>query len=443
MTKLREFLRLVDRTEKVLPDKLYRQIGVRVWGNGAYERESILGCNTKYKVLSKVCTNDLIVNKIWARNGSIAIVTSELDGLYCSSEFPLFVVDEKKALLEWVRWLVKTPWFWKKCMEKSGGTSGKNRIAPNKFLEIDVDLPTLDRQTEISSRLDNSVPPISALESTNKENSILVRDLRQSILQYAVSGKLVPQDPNDEPAFVILTKIKADRKRLVKEKNIRKEKDLPQISQQEIPYNLPNGWVWARLVDLIALEKNAMKRGPFGGSLRKEIFVEDGYLVYEQRHAIHNDFEYKRYFITPEKFVEMKAFKVSPGDLIISCSGTLGKISEIPQDAREGIINQALLKIKLNSELIRNDFFMTLFNSPIFQANIYEKAKGSAITNMVGVDGLKKIVLGLPPLPEQERIQAKTVQLMSLCDELDGKIKENEENSEFLMETVLKEAFPS
>ena len=206
MVKLGEFLHLIDRTEKVLPDQIYRQVGVRVWGKGAYERESILGCNTKYKELSKVRANDIIVNKIWARNGSIAIVTAELDGCYCSSEFPLFVVDEKKARLGWVRWLIKTPWFWKQCMEKSGGTSGKNRITPNNFLEINVELPPLDKQTEAFRRLDNSAPSISELGLINKETIMLIQDLRHSILQKAVAGKLVPQDPNDEPASELLNK---------------------------------------------------------------------------------------------------------------------------------------------------------------------------------------------------------------------------------------------
>jgi restriction endonuclease S subunit len=88
-----------------------------------------------------------------------------------------------------------------------------------------------------------------------------------------------------------------------------------------------------------------------------------------------------------------------------------------------------------------NDFFINLFNSNIFQSRILEKAQGSAIPNMVGVDILKKIVIGLSPLSEQERIVKKINQLMKLCDELEQKVMENQKNSELLMDAVLREAF--
>ena len=88
------------------------------------------------------------------------------------------------------------------------------------------------------------------------------------------------------------------------------------------------------LPEIVNDDKNSIKRGPFGGAHKKDDFVEDGYLVYEQRHAIHNDFEYAKYYITQEKYEDMIGFKVIPGDLIISCSGvTLGRIAEVPEGA--------------------------------------------------------------------------------------------------------------
>ena len=112
------------------------------------------------------------------------------------------------------------------------------------------------------------------------------------------------------------------------------------------------------LPDIVSSDKNSIKRGPFGGALKKEDFLEDGYMVYEQRHAIHEDFEYAKYYVSPEKYESMIGFKVVPGDLIISCSGTLGRIAEVPMGAKEGIINQALLKISLNKDIMNNQFFI-------------------------------------------------------------------------------------
>jgi restriction endonuclease S subunit len=100
--------------------------------------------------------------------------------------------------------------------------------------------------------------------------------------------------------------------------------------------------IWP-IVDLEAICD--FKRGPFGGSLKKEIFVRSGYKVYEQKHAIQNNFEIGEYYISPDKYEEMKDFALNSGDLIISCSGTMGKIAIVPNQFAPRIINQALLKL--------------------------------------------------------------------------------------------------
>lgn len=132
----------------------YRQIGVRLWGQGAYERESIDGSQTKYAILSRVESGDIIVNKIWARNGSVAVITDELAGCFGSGEFPTFIPDRKKLEPKWFHWMTKTKWFWQASDEKSQGTSGKNRIRPEKFLEIEIPLPPLDEQRRIVARIE-------------------------------------------------------------------------------------------------------------------------------------------------------------------------------------------------------------------------------------------------------------------------------------------------
>jgi len=135
------------------------------------------------------------------------------------------------------------------------------------------------------------------------------------------------------------------------------------------------------LEELTGNKKENLVRGPFGGSLKKDDFIETGYLVYEQKHAIHNDFNYKKYYISKEKYQKMIRFKVEYGDLIVSCSGTLGKIAEIPKDYKEGIINQALLKIKLDKNIINNKFFMILFRIKYNEKALMRISLGSGISN--------------------------------------------------------------
>lgn len=158
------------------------------------------------------------------------------------------------------------------------------------------------------------------------------------------------------------------------------------------------------LPEIVRNDKNSIKRGPFGGALKKDDFVDEGYLVYEQRHAIHNDFDYAKYYITQEKYEDMIGFKVVPGDLIISCSGvTLGRIAEVPNGAKTGIINQALLKLSLNQELMMNTFFIQQFRGEEIQEILFGFSRGSGIPNMPSMSEVKAVKFVCPPLEMQKQ----------------------------------------
>jgi len=148
-------------------------------------------------------------------------------------------------------------------------------------------------------------------------------------------------------------------------------------------------------------------RGPFGGSLKKEIFKPSGYLVYEQYHAINNDFSFSRYFIDENKFQEMKRFEVFPGDLLISCSGTMGKIVIVPKGNKKGIINQALLKLTPDSSLVYGDFLKIVLETDFIQDKFFKNQAGSGIQNVSSVSTLKKIKIPLPILDVQKEIIEK------------------------------------
>lgn len=156
-------------------------------------------------------------------------------------------------------------------------------------------------------------------------------------------------------------------------------------------------------------------RGPFGGSLKKETFTQQGYAVYEQQHAIYGEFRF-RYYIDEKKFNEMKRFQVNPGDLIMSCSGTMGKVSIIPENAPKGVINQALLKLTPKSG-VSNKFLKYCFeNSVTKQMN--STARGGAIQNVASVNVLKDIEIQVPSLPEQQRIVAILDRFDTICNDL-------------------------
>lgn len=146
---------------------------------------------------------------------------------------------------------------------------------------------------------------------------------------------------------------------------------------------------------------SSIVRGPFGSALKKEFFVEstnDTYKVYEQKHAIQKNHIIGSYYITKEKFHELRRFEVFPGDIIMSCSGTIGEFYQIPKEAEKGVMNQALLKFTLNENRTTTEFFMFLMN---FIKNSFE-TKGTGLQNIGSVKVIKSTNLGLPPLPLQQ-----------------------------------------
>jgi len=150
----------------------------------------------------------------------------------------------------------------------------------------------------------------------------------------------------------------------------------------------------------------AFVRGPFGGSLTKSIFVTDGYAVYEQQHAIYNQFSQIRYFVNEAKFREMKRFELFPNDLIMSCSGTMGRVAVVPEGIKPGIINQALLKLTPNAKA-SSSYLKMWMESEAFQDALAVYSGGAAIQNVASVKVLKEIKVPLPSTEEQRRIVEK------------------------------------
>ena len=153
---LREVAIQVKRGVAPQPSTAYRQIGVRLWGQGAYERATLDGSDTKYSWLYEVREGDIVVNKIWARNGSISVIQSGLSGCFASPEFPTYQIDTTRMRPDWIGWFARCRTLWSQCDQLSRGTSGKNRLRPERFLDVKIPLPPLDEQTSLVGRL-NSV----------------------------------------------------------------------------------------------------------------------------------------------------------------------------------------------------------------------------------------------------------------------------------------------
>ena len=286
------------------------------------------------------------------------------------------------------------------------------------------------------------------------------KQLKNSILQWAIQGKLVPQDPNDEPASVLLDKIRQEKERLIKEKKIKRDKNASIIYRgednsyyekmlatgevkcidEEVPFEIPKGWEWCRLNDLALYRK-----GPFGSSLTKSMFVaksNQSVKVYEQKNAIQKDFRLGDYYISKEKFEAMQSFIVKPNDIIVSCAGTIGETYLLPLDAPVGIINQALMRVTL-FDLSMAEYWQMYFAYMLLN-EAQMKGAGSAIKNIPPFEYLKAVLVPVPPLSEQSRLVERYNLLLSLIAKYESEADKlnclNLNIYDKLKKTVLQEA---
>lgn len=282
-----------------------------------------------------------------------------------------------------------------------------------------IPIPPLAEQKRIVEKIEELMPLIEeygkAEEQLSKLNAEFPDKLCKSILQQAVQGKLTERDPADEPASVLLKRIKAEKEALIKAGKIKKEKPLPAITDDEKPFDIPEQWCAVRIGDV-----GIYKKGPFGSSLTKSMFVPKSpgaVKVYEQKNAIQKDHTLGEYYITRDYFEKkMRGFEIFPGDIIVSCAGTIGETYVMPENIEQGIINQALMRMKIVPS-IDLDYFLLYFDY-VLKIDAQGSSKGTAIKNIPPFEIFKKMILPLPPLAEQKRIVKRVEELLALCDEL-------------------------
>lgn len=209
---------------------------------------------------------------------------------------------------------------------------------------------------------------------------------------------------------------------------------------EEIPFEIPQGWEWCRLNDLALYRK-----GPFGSSLTKSMFVaksNQSVKVYEQKNAIQKDFRLGDYYISKEKFEAMQSFIVKPNDIIVSCAGTIGETYLLPLDAPVGIINQALMRVTLFDLSIAEYWQMYFAYMLLNEARM--KGAGSAIKNIPPFEYLKAVLVPVPPLSEQNRLVERYNLLLSLIAKYESEADKlnclNLNIYDKLKKTVLQEA---
>lgn len=245
-----------------------------------------------------------------------------------------------------------------------------------------------------------------------------IKKLRGLILELAVRGKLVPQDPSDEPAKELLKEVSAEKARLVKAGAIRKENVFPKISDEEIPYQLPIGWEWMRLGEYVYLE---MGQSPSSDYYNQQM---NGLPFFQGKADFGDTYPTARYWCTqPQKY----AF---PGDILLSVRAPVGPVNIANIEC---CIGRGLAALRpLASASTR--YLLTLIRA--FEEALVSLATGTTFA-AVSKEDVSSLVVCIPPLAEQHRIVAKVDELMALCDQLEQQQTNNIEAHQTLVETLL------
>ncbi len=293
------------------------------------------------------------------------------------------------------------------------------KMNQEKMNSIPIPLPPLAEQHRIVSKIEELLPKVEeygkAQDALDKLNKELPERLKKSILQEAIQGRLVPQDPNDEPASVLLDRIRKEKAKLVKEGKLKK-KDLEEkpISEEEIPFEIPESWEWVRLSQ-ISLDS---ADGPFGSNLKKDHYTNSKEVRIIQLSNIGElgwRDDNKKY--TTYKHLEtIRRSEAFAGDIIIAKMMPAGRAIICPAFDNKYVLSSDAVRFDFSNYLYKNYLYYSI-NSSIFRSQVYANVQG--ITRVrTSLSKLRDYLIPLPPLAEQQRIVAKIEELFQEIDKL-------------------------
>ncbi|MET3407116.1 type I restriction enzyme S subunit [Priestia aryabhattai] len=341
------------------------------------------------------------------------------------SLFPLSPYEEQKRIVKRIQELFAI------CDNLKDEVKQKelNSLTLNKSVFIRIqDHTTLTQIEDLKFVIENMEHLCNTKESIDQ--------LRNSLLSLAIQGRLVQQNPNDEPASVLLEAMKEEKNRLIKEKKIKKEKPLPEITDEDHPFELPNGWEWIKLGSIIQSANNGIYKP-------EKFYSEDGVMSLRMYNIQNGCIIYKnvrRVILTED---EKTIYRLVPGDILlnrVNSKELVGKAAII-EDLDEDVVYESMnMRLRfLESEVLPKYINKFLLTNMVRQelSGFAKQAIGQASINQ---NQIRNILVPIPPLNEQKRIIQKIDQLMALCDKLERNIEQSKQESEKLMIAVLQEA---
>ncbi|MBC8553318.1 MAG: restriction endonuclease subunit S [Candidatus Brocadiales bacterium] len=368
------------------------------------------------------------------------------NGKFVSSDlcFILRAKDEKKRPINYRFYQNVFRFLKDDIVAKTKAGTSKESISQKRFSAYNLPYIDIEHQSYWENKLNNLNDKIENFEVESSSQSSYLTKLRQAILQEAIEGKLtsdwreenpVREGDPDYDAEALLEKIQAEKEKLIKEGKIKKQKPLAPIKAEEVLFELPQGWVWTRLGEIA----ESLSTGPFGSMLHKSDYVTNGIpIVNPMNLSDYGIVADNRMMVSDSTANRLCRYKLKENDLIIARRGNLSKCGIVFKDQENWLCGTGSFFMRLMTVNIH--FFVLVYRSKVSQSYLLQDSIGQTMDNL-NQKLLSKLPIALPPIAEQQAIVNRVENILSMVDELEKQVFERKEQSEQLMQSVLREAF--
>jgi len=442
--KISDFLIRIKNQILIEDGTLYKRVTVSGNHKGVKQRDEILGATIGTKKQFTIKGEDFILSKIDARNGAFGIIPQELDKAIITGNFWTYSVDTNIVDTEWFFYFTHSYNFIQICIESSTGSTHRKYLDEKTFLNHKIILPKIEDQKEMVKAFKSSSEISKKLIQEIDSQKHLLSLLKQAILQEAIQGKLTAdwrkQNPNTEPAYELLKRIKAEKAQLIKDKKLKKGNTTKHPLNLIEDVLIPESWEWCKADEILFTTKLA------GFEYSKHISFQsygDIPVIRAQNVRPINITKNNLLYIDKEtSFLLNRCALVKECLLVTFIGAGIGDVATFNEKTRWHLApNVAKMEPFVGCEDILEIKYLNYFLlSPVGRNEIFKHIKATAQPSL-SMTTIRDIDFPLPPISEQKEIVKKVEQLIAHCQNLEQEIKMSEANAQVLMQAVLKEAF--
>ena len=345
-------------------------------------------------------------------------------GKFCQYPFEIGAIASSLVILrkngsvldDYIKAYLSSPLIAEQINSSNNGTAQPNLGARDIACYL-IPLPPLSEQKRIVAKIEELLPYIdryaASYESLEQVNTEFPEDMKKSVLQYAIQGKLVEQRPEEGTGEELYRQIQEEKKRLIKEGKIKKEKPLPEIAEDEIPFDIPESWKWVRFSEIMS----TMSTGPFGSMLHKTDYIEKGIPLVNPANMVNGKIvPSDKMMISEETRRRLSSYILHAGMIVLGRRGEMGRCAVVTEKEDGWLCGTGSFFMEPSMRLYVYYVF-SLYSSPYVKFYLGGESVGTTMSNLNHTI-LSKMPIPLPPLAEQRRIVAKLDEILPLCERL-------------------------